>query len=145
VALFGPLAQTARPLSASRCKELSLPFELKTVRARNRLHLRAWGHPTPEGVFDFTSATIAELSRLRAGFDVISDVSGLTSLPDGCMPQVDRLTSFLLATQVGRVVRVSGPLREVILQLEREARAKGYAAHLVASVVEAEAMLDDTR
>jgi hypothetical protein len=61
------------------------------------------------------------------------------------MPQVDRLTSFLVATQLGRVVRVCGPLPEVILKLERQSRAQGYAAHLATSVVEAEAMLDDTR
>ena len=131
--------------SCPRRKESHLPFELKTIRAQNRLHLRAWGHPTPEGAFDCASAAIAELSRLRAGFDVISDVSGLASLPTDCMPHVDRLASFLVASQVGRVVRVCGPLPDVILQLERQARARGYAAHLATSVVEAEAMLDDTR
>jgi len=128
-----------------RQRESVLPFELKTIRARNRLHLRAWGHPTPEGTFDCASATIAELSKLRAGYDVLSDVSGLCSLSHGCMPQLDRLTSFLVASRVGRVVRVCGPLPEVILKLERQARAKGYGAHLATSVGEAEALLDDTR
>jgi hypothetical protein len=61
------------------------------------------------------------------------------------MPHVDRLASFLVASKVGRVVRVCGPLPDVILQLERQARARGYAAHLATSVVEAESMLDDTR
>ena len=122
-----------------------MPFELKTIRARNRLFLKAWGHPTPEGVFDCASAAIAELSKLRAGFDVISDVSRLSSLPSGCLPQLDRLTSFLVQSRVGRVVRVCGPLPDVILTLERQARAKGYAAHLATSVAEAEALLDDSR
>jgi hypothetical protein len=122
-----------------------VPFELKAIRAQNRLHLRAWGHPTPEGAFDCVSATIAEASKLRAGFDVISDVSGLASLSSECMPHVDRLASFLVSSQVGRVVRVCGPLPDVILKLERQGRARGYAAHLATSVVEAEAMLDDTR
>jgi hypothetical protein len=133
-----------RPLP-KRTLEPSLPFELKTIRARNRLFLRAWGHPTPAGVFDCATATIAELSKLRAGFDVISDVSGLSSLPSRCLPHLDRLTSSLVENRVGRVVRVCGPLPEVILTLERQARAKGYAAHLATSVEEAEALLDDTR
>jgi hypothetical protein len=122
-----------------------LPFELKTIRARNRLHLKAWGHPTAEGAFACASAAMTELSRLRAGYDVISDVSGLSSLSNRCMPQVDRLTSFLVASQVGRVVRVCGPLPEIIVKLERKARASGYSAHLATSVAEAEALLDDTR
>jgi hypothetical protein len=41
------------------------------------------------------------------------------------MPHVDRLASFLVASKVGRVVRVCGPLPDVILQLERQARARG--------------------
>ena len=62
------------------------------------------------------------------------------------MPQLDRLTTFLVAShRVGRVVRVCGSLPDVILKLEREARAKGYAAHLATSVGEAEALLDHTR
>jgi hypothetical protein len=122
-----------------------LPFELKTIRGRNRLLLRAWGHATPPGAFDCASAAITELSKLGNGFDVISDVSGLASLSNDCMPQVDRLTSFLGKSRVGRVVRVCGPLPAIILKLERHARVKGYAAHLATSVVEAEALLDDSR
>jgi hypothetical protein len=105
----------------------------------------ASGHPTPEDVFDCVSAVMAEVSRLRAGFDLISDVSGLASLSDACMPHVDRLMAFLVTSHVGRVVRVCGSLPDVILKLERRARAQGYAAHLATSVAEAEALLDDAR
>lgn len=126
-------------------QEFQLPFDFRNIRGRNRFALRAWGHPTPASVFDFASAAIAEMSKLRAGFDVVSDVSGLSSLPNDCMPQVDRLTSFLVDNGVGRVVRVCGPLPDIILKLERQARAKGYAAHLATSVAEAEALLDYSR
>lgn len=126
-------------------RRIPLPFELKTLRSRNRLHLRVWGHPTPEGTFECASAAIAELSKLRPGYDIISDVSGLSSLSNPCMSQVDRLTSFLVASQVGRVVRVCGTLPDIILKLERQARAKGYGAHLATSLGEAEALLDDKR
>jgi len=61
------------------------------------------------------------------------------------MPQVDRLTSYLVDNKMGRVVRVCGPLPDIILKLERQARAKGYAAHLATSVAEAEALLDERR
>lgn len=125
--------------------EFPLPFELKTIRGRNRFLLRAWGHPTPAGAFECASAAIAELSKLGNGFDVISDVSGLASLPNDCMPHIDRLTSFLGKSRLGRVVRVCGPLPDVILKLERQARARGYAAHLATSVAEAEGLLDDSR
>jgi hypothetical protein len=124
-------------------KESPLPFDFKSLRGRNRFYLRAWGHPTPEGIFDFASAAIVELSKLRAGFDVVSDVSGLSSLSCDCMPQVDRLTTFLADNHVGRVVRVCGPLPDIILKLERQARVRGYAAHLATSVEEAEALLDE--
>ena len=135
----------ASPAPSSFClpKEFPLPFDFKSLRGRNRFYLKAWGHPTPEGIFDFASAAIVELSKLREGFDVVSDVSGLTSLSCDCMPQVDRLTAFLADNHVGRVVRVCGPLPDIILKLERQARARGYAAHLATSVEEAEALLDE--
>lgn len=122
-----------------------LHYEVETVRSRNRLRLRAWGDPTPADTFACVSAVIAALSKLRAGFDFLSDVSGLSSLPDDCMPELGRLQSFLVAAEVRRVVRVCGPLPDVILKLERQARANGYAAHLATSVAEAEALLDDAR
>ena len=120
-------------------------FEVETLRSHNRLRLKASGHATPKEVFAFASAAIAAASKLRAGFDVLADLSGLASLPDDCMPHVERLQSFLMANGVGRVVRVCGPLPDVILKLERQSRANGYAAHLATSVAEAEALLDATR
>lgn len=137
------LLRKASPAPFRVPKECPLPFEFKTLRGRNRFFLRASGHPTPEGVFDFASSAITELSWLREGFDVISDVSGLNSLSSECMVHVDRLMSFLVDNKVGRVVRVCGPLPDIILKLERQARAKGYAAHLATSVEEAEALLDE--
>ena len=126
-------------------EENNLPFEIHTLRSHNRLYLRAWGHPSPDGVFDCAAAVIAEGSKLRSGFDLVSDVSGLASLPDICLPQVERLSGLLLANGMGRVVRICGPLPDVIVKLERQARAKGYAAHLATSLAEAEALLDETR
>jgi len=122
-----------------------LHFEVETLRSRNRLRLRAWGDPTPADTFACVSAVIQALSKLRAGFDFLSDVSGLSSLPDDCMPELARLQAFLVSNEVRRVVRVCGPLPDVILKLERQARAHGYAAHLATSVAEAEALLDDAR
>ncbi len=122
-----------------------MPFEVHTLRSHNRLRVRAWGHPTPEEAFALASEAIEALSRLRAGFDVLADVSGLGSLPDGCMPQVERLQSYFVRSEVGRVVRVCGALPDVVLKLERQARAAGYAAHLATSVAEAEALLDSPR
>ena len=119
-----------------------MQFEVQTLRSHNRLFLKAWGHPTPEEAFACASAVIAALGRLRAGFDVLADLSGLASLPDECMPHIKRLQSFLVANEVGRVVRVCGPLPDVILKLERQSRAQGYAAHLATSVAEAEALLE---
>ncbi len=122
-----------------------MPFRVETLRSHNRLRVTLWGHPTPQEAFACASAAIAALSKLRAGFDVISDVSGVTSLSDSCMPHLERLQSYLVSSEVGRVVRVCGPLPDVILKLERQARAQGYAAHLATSVAEAEAMLDGER
>ena len=118
-----------------------MQFEIRTLRSHNRLLFKAWGHPTPEEVFACASAVIAALSKLRSGFDVLADLSGLASLPDACMPHIKRLQSSLVANEVGRVVRVCGPLPDVILKLERQSRAEGYTAHLATSVAEAEALL----
>lgn len=122
-----------------------MPYEIHSIRSLNRLYLRAWGHPSPDHVFDCASAVMTEGSKLRAGFDLVSDVSGLASLPDTCMPEVERLSGFLVANGMGRVVRICGPLPDIIVKLERQARANGYAAHLATSLSEAEALLDETR
>ena len=107
--------------------------------------MTAWGHPTAEGAFDCACQAIAEASRLRAGFDFISDVSQLASLSEACLPHVDRLMASLVTSRVGRVVRVCGPLPDIVLRLERHARAQGYTAHLATSLAEAEALLDGAR
>jgi len=135
-----PGREQVMPLFSRR--STPLPYELQALRSHNRLHVRAWGHPTPEEAFACANAAIAALSKLRAGFDVLADVSGLNSLSDACMPHVERLQSSFVENQVRRVVRVCGPLPEIILKLERHARSQGYAAHLATSVEEAESLLD---
>jgi hypothetical protein len=119
-----------------------VPFDVHAVRSHNRLYLKVWGHVSPDRVFDCASATITEASKLRPGFDAILDVSGLTSLPDSCLPHVARIDEFLVSSGVRRVVRVCGRLPELVVKLERQARTTGYSAHLATSMGEAEALLD---
>lgn len=108
---------------------------------RNFLLLEISGRPTSEEAVEAEAQMRAAITRLRAPFDVVSDVRGLESLEDVPSADTRRLGELLSRAKVRRVVRVVGKSSIAAIQMERVARMLGHSAHLAFSREEAEALL----
>lgn len=108
--------------------------------AKNRLIIEFKGAPDLQRVSAAEATLRAEIDRLRAPFDVLSDVS---ALGPGLEPeQLEPFAELLRQARVRRVVRVVGRCAHGALLLERLGRRLKHSAHLAFSRGEAEALLD---
>lgn len=108
---------------------------------RNFLLLEISGRPTAQEIVSAEVQVLEAMPRLRAPFDVISDVRGLESLDDITPADAKRLGEALSRGAIRRVVRVVGRSSTAAIQMERVARLLGHSAHLAFSREEAEALL----
>lgn len=108
---------------------------------RNFLLMEISGRPTGAEVVEAEAVLRQAVSRLRAPFDVLSDVRGLESLDDLPLADARRVGEFLATAKVRRVVRVVGKSSTAAIQMERIARMLGHSAHLAFSREEAEGLL----
>lgn len=108
---------------------------------RNILHLELAGRPTAADALQVEGQLREAISRLRAPFDVLSDVRGLESLDDLPIADARRVGELLAKARVRRVVRVVGKSSAAAIQMERVARLLGHSAHLAFSREEAESLL----
>jgi hypothetical protein len=99
------------------------------------------GRPTSADLPEAEAQVREAVRRLRAPFDVISDVRGLESLDDLPIQDARRLGELLAQARVRRVVRVVGKSSTAAIQMERIARAFGHSAHLAFTREEAEGLL----
>ncbi|MBM4776712.1 MAG: hypothetical protein GQE15_03325 [Archangiaceae bacterium] len=108
---------------------------------RNFLLLEISGRPVTADLATAEAQVREAITRLRAPFDVLSDVRGLESLDDLPAADAKRLGELLARAKVRRVVRVVGKSSTAAIQMERVARSLGHSAHLAFSREEAEALL----
>jgi hypothetical protein len=108
---------------------------------KNRLHLSL------QGFLDVAQAEAILLdiqlavTRLRPGFDVISDVSGLGTLTAAAVPYVRRLVTALVEAGMRQMVRVVGSSPAGAVNVARAVEGLSVA-RVVASTQEAERLLD---
>ncbi|MDP1921542.1 MAG: hypothetical protein Q8L14_35200 [Myxococcales bacterium] len=108
---------------------------------RNFLLLEISGRPTSADVEPAEAQVREAIKRLRAPFDVLSDVRNLESLDDLPLADARRIGELLSRAKIRRVVRVVGKSSTAAIQMERVARSLGHSAHLAFSREEAEALL----
>ncbi|MDX2011919.1 MAG: hypothetical protein SFW67_17130 [Myxococcaceae bacterium] len=108
---------------------------------RNILLLELSGRPTAADASHAEALLREAIMRLRAPFDVLSDVRGLESLDDLPLADAKRVGEVLTKAKVRRVVRVVGKSSAAAIQMERIARLLGHSAHLAFSREEAESLL----
>ena len=108
---------------------------------RNFLLMEISGRPTSADVAPAEAQVREAIKRLRAPFDVLSDVRNLESLDDLPLADARRLGELLSHAKIRRVVRVVGKSSTAAIQMERVARSLGHSAHLAFSREEAEALL----
>lgn len=108
---------------------------------RNFLLMELSGRPGPADIAPALNQVREAIGRLRAPFDVLSDVRGLESLEDLPTHEAMRIGELLAKAKVRRVVRVVGKSSSAAIQMERIARMLGHSAHLAFSREEAELLL----
>ncbi|QSQ23987.1 hypothetical protein JY651_03125 [Pyxidicoccus parkwayensis] len=118
-------------------------FEVQALVGKNRLVMRLWGNVDDAEARQIGDAAVAGMERLRPGFDMVSDLRGLTTVvsPEG-MIQLRRIVEAARVKGFRRGVRVVGRSAEAALQFERVSRAIGHEVYLAFSLEEAERLLD---
>lgn len=109
---------------------------------KNRLVIEIAGRPSQVELEPLEQQLKAAVARLRAPFDVLSDVHDLESLDGVQLDGLVALGRLLKSAGVRRVVRVVGKSSSGAVHMERVARQLRHSAHLAFTREEAEAMLD---
>ena len=118
-------------------------FEVRTNVGINRIYATLWGHVSDAEAREIGDRMVHDLTtRLRPGFDLISDVSRAEPMSEFGLGQLKRIMETALRHRIRRVVRVVGRSAHTTLQFERVSRELGYAAYLCFSLEEAERVLD---
>ena len=104
---------------------------------KNRLVLEFRGRPGVEHLPAIESQLRISISRLKAPFDVLSDVRALEGF-EVPLDEMQRLAMIIAAERPRRVVRVVGKSAAGAVHMERLARLIKHSAHLAFSLEEAE-------
>lgn len=117
-------------------------FEVEARVGKNRLVVRLWGEIDDAESQRIADAAIAAMERLRPGFDMLSDLSGVTRIPSQAAEPLRRIIEAARTRRFRRGVRVVGRSVDAALLFERISRGIGHEAYLAFSLEEAEQLLD---
>ena len=81
-------------------------FEVRSDTVRNLVRIRYLGHVTAAGMKACRAQVETQLSAMRAGFTVLTDLSGLESMDLDCVGHLTKIMDLSRAKGVGTVVRV---------------------------------------
>lgn len=116
-------------------------FSVTSNPERNRLYITLAGHLDGTERHTAIKAILTESAKLKPGFGVVTDISGLFPSDQEGFKDLLRAKSGLRMQGVGPIIRVVKiPLSR--LQVERISEAAGYEAESVSSVEEANRRLD---
>ncbi len=117
-------------------------YDVRADIEKNRFYLRLAGFFTTEETKKAADLAIEELGKLKPGFETISDISEFKpTTPEGA-EEIGRAMKFGAKKGVGRVLRVVGPQVIGEMQFSRKSDEAGFDPKIVASIQEAEEMLD---
>ena len=117
-------------------------YSVKADVAKNRLYITLEGFFKVEEMKACTDLTISESKKLKPGFDVITDVSQFKPADPETIKEIERAQAFFTASKIGRGVRVVGQKVTGGMQLSRTGKSVGYEPVTVATMAEAEKLLD---
>jgi hypothetical protein len=81
-------------------------FKLQVDAARNLVRISYVGHVTAAVVAACAKEVEKHLPDMRAGFTVVTDLSGLESMALDCVPHLTRIMDLSRAQGIGTVVRI---------------------------------------
>lgn len=117
-------------------------YTINTDAVKNRLYV------TLVGFFDYmtmkecTDKTIEEVSKLKPGFDVITDLSEFKPVGQDTLDEISRGQAFFKKTGIRHGVRIVGKAALTSSQFNRLGKAVDYNPNIVATMEEAEKLLD---
>lgn len=122
---------------------MSFSYDIRANSLKNRLYIRMVGAMTDDEAKKVAATIIDEIKKLRPGFAVINDISGLK-------PAGEKASEYLRGAQEasvkrgsGRVIRIVGSQAITQLQWNRTLKeTQGIAAETAATLEEAERILD---
>lgn len=122
-------------------------YSIYANELKNRLYLILRGFFTDAEVHEAYEHTIAEIKKLRPGFDVINDISDFKPATTVGTEDIKRAQLFAKEHGANRIIRVVGKNKVAAgisaMQFSRTSRTAGYEADIVATVEEAEKLLGD--
>ena len=123
---------------------MSFTHEIRADVMKNRLYLRLVGFMTDEQAVMVADQIIAEIQKLRPGFTVINDISGLKPASPIATEHLRRAQEASARRGHGRIIRIVGDQALTQMQWNRtlKASSQGAAAEVATTLAEAERMLD---
>jgi len=125
---------------------MSNVFEARADTTKNRLYIRISGYFTDEEAESAANKAIAEITKLKSGFTVISDYRGLKPTTPKGTEQLFRAMEFMNKHGQRRGIQVVSEEEAVAkMQLDRMNAKAGFTnkqENIASSVAEAEQILD---
>jgi hypothetical protein len=117
-------------------------YTVKADVAKNRLYVTMVGFFKAEEMKECTDKTIEESKKLKSGYDVVTDISQFKPAGPETVKEIERGQAHFKATGVGRGIRVVGESVLSGMQFTRTGKTIGYDPDTVATVADAEKLLD---
>jgi hypothetical protein len=117
-------------------------YNIRVDQTKNRLYVTLTGFFMLEEMKKCVDETIQATKKLKTGYDVISDVSQFKPGMPEVTKEIERVQKHFLASGVRRGLRVVGHSALIGMQFSRTSKEVGYNSTNVATVEEAEKILD---
>jgi hypothetical protein len=117
-------------------------YTVKVDVAKNRLYITMVGFLKADEMKACTDQVILETKKLKPGYDVITDISQFKPADQEAVKEIERGQAHFKATLIGHGIRVVGKSAVTSMQFSRTGKAVGYIPDAVATVAEAEKLLD---
>jgi hypothetical protein len=117
-------------------------YKIHVDTARNRLYVTMIGFLSLEEAKRCGDETIAAAQKLKPGYDVISDISEFKPGTQDVAKDIERVQAHFRQTGARKGVRVVGQNSASSMQFARTGKLAGFNSDNVATVAEAEQLLD---
>ncbi|MBN1161817.1 MAG: hypothetical protein JXA17_07720 [Dehalococcoidales bacterium] len=117
-------------------------FTVEADILKNRLYCKMVGYFDYNEMKECTDKTITEVKKLKPGFDVITDLSEFKPVGQDTVEEVARGQAYLKKAGVRHAIRIEGKSKITSMQFSRMGKSTDYMPDIVASMEEAEKLLD---
>jgi len=117
-------------------------FKVHADPVRNRLYLTLSGFFTLDEAKACGDQAVAATSKLKSGYDVITDISTFKPGTQEVAKDIERVQAHFKSTGARRGVRVVGENAASSMQFARISTQVGFTSCNVATIAEAEKLLD---